>query len=84
MGIMAEDVFSCLNCSSTVVFEPYHTTGIEVCTKCNSKHSVKVGKTKVTLYDESADRHVNNALLEIESWPDWKKEYYYKLLKLTT
>lgn len=81
MSILSEDVFLCLDCSRPIVYEPFHTTGVENCNNCSTKHLIKVGKITVVKYDETISEQANKAKLEIESWPDWKKEYYYKLLK---
>jgi len=74
MGLMSEDVFFCLGCSRIIVYEPYHTTGIEKCRECGTRHLVKHQKPIIMKYDETLSEHVNRARLEAASWSDWIKE----------
>jgi hypothetical protein len=81
MCILSEEVFKCHECSKTIVYEPYHTTGIESCRHCGTRHLVKHQKTIIVKYDENLSEQANKANLEIEGWSDWKKEIVSNLRK---
>lgn len=52
MGILSEDIFNCRKCGSIVVYEKYHTTGMEECNYCGAKHNIIVFETVVELIND--------------------------------